>query len=110
MEKKSEFYLLFYSNDPDPENYISLNSYELKQKLKNSDVYSPEFYGSDYDINPNAETYFDGKLYKGNLYIRVFEKKKQIIINNRGFIIISFFVILIMLSNINICLLKRRNA
>jgi len=65
--------------------------------LKNSDVHSPEFYGSDYDINPNAETYFDGVLSKGNLYFRVFEKKKQIVINNRYFIIISFFVILIII-------------
>ena len=110
VDKKSEFYLLFYSNEADSNNFISLNSYELNQKLRNSEVYSPEFYGSDYDINPNAETYFDGELSKGNLYIRVFEKKKQIIINNRGFIIISFFAILIMLSNINICLLKRRNV
>lgn len=109
VKRKTEFYLLFYSEEADSNNFISLNSYELKQKLRNSDVYSPEFYGSDYDINPNAETYFDGKLSKGNLYFRVFEKKKQIIINNRYFIIISFFVILIMLSNIYVCLLKRRN-
>ncbi len=110
VDKKSEFYLLFYSDDATVDNFISLNSYELKQKLKNSDVSSPEFYGSDYDINPNAETYFDGVLSKGNLYFRVFEKKKQIIINNRYFIIISFFVILIIIGNLYMCFLKRRNV
>lgn len=110
VHKKSEFYLLFYSDDATVDNFISLNSYELKQKLKNSDVHSPEFYGSDYDINPNAETYFDGVLSKGNLYFRVFEKKKQIIINNRYFIIISFFVILIIIGNLYMCFLKRRNV
>ncbi|MDE6141773.1 MAG: hypothetical protein K2G03_04130, partial [Bacilli bacterium] len=110
VDKRSEFYFIFYSNEATSDNFISLNSYELKQSLKNSDVYSPEFYGSDYDINPNAETYFNGELSKGNLYFRVFEKKKQIIINNRYFIIISFFVILNMLSNIYVCLLKRRKS
>lgn len=108
VNEVSEYYLLFYSNDATEDNYISINSYELKQDLKNSSNYSPEFYGTGYDINPNAETYFNNELSEGNIYFRAFERRKMNIINNRGFIITAFFVILIMIYNILICLLKRR--
>ncbi len=109
VSKESEYYLLFYSQAATENNYVSINSYELKQKLRNSSSYSPEFYGSDFDINPNAETYFDNQLSKGNIYFRAYEKKKENILKNRYFIIIAFFVILIVMYNIFICLLKRRN-
>lgn len=109
VEEESEFTLLFYSATATEDNYVSINSYELKQTLKNSDTFSPEFYGSGYDINPHAETYFKGELSEGNIYFRAFERKKQNILDNRGFIIVAFFVILIVMYNIFICLLKRRN-
>lgn len=109
VTKEEEFYVLFYSNAATKNNHIKLNTYKFQDKVENDPEFSPEVLGPDFDLNPNSETYFDNKLYTGNLFVRVFEKVKRPYIKKENYIIISMIAVLFIGSNIYFSLIKKEN-
>jgi len=107
VTKEEEFYVLFYSNEATKNNHIKLNTYKFQDKVKNDPEFSPEVLGPDFDLNPNSETYFNNKLYTGNLFIRVFEKVKRPFIKKENYIIISLIAVFFIGSNIYFSLIKK---
>ncbi len=107
VEEETEFYLRFYSNEANANNHIKLNTHRMQNIVKNDPEFSPENIGSNFDINPNSETYFNNELYDGSLFIRVFEKIKKPYLKKETYITISIVALIFISSNVYFSLLKK---
>lgn len=96
---EKEYYLKFYSKKATSKNYISLNTFVLSEEIRDDKYFSPEFLGSNYDINPRGKTYINDTYFKGSLRIRISLNEKTTIMKKELFILLAIFVIIIVVMS-----------
>jgi len=107
VTKEEEFYVLLYSESAKRNNHIKINTFKYQNIVPNDPYFSPETLGPKFDLNPNAETYFDNALYYGDAYLRVIEKTKRPFVKKSNYIILSMLSIIFVGSNIYCGLIKK---
>lgn len=110
VDKKSEYYLKFYSKEATNDNYISLNYFTPRKEIPDDKYYSPEFLDVNYDVNPWGETYLDGKLSNKSLYIKVANQVNKPLVNIYVYIVGSIAIIALTMVSIKYVLLNKKRS